>query len=81
MLKQRHKTTDTGKEAYIDLVHPQTKQVIPTVERVAKRLLDEGWKKADQRVLLKGDGSGKPLPAIEEGAITLRTAEPETKKK
>ena len=47
---------DEKKEQMVDLVHPQTGDVIPTVPWVAENLLRQGWKRADDAKTPAADG-------------------------
>ena len=40
----------TNEENYVDLVHPETGEVIPTVDWVAEQLERQGWKKKEDEL-------------------------------
>jgi hypothetical protein len=47
-------------ETYVDLVHPETGEVLPTQHWVAEWLVRQGWKLAESvEKLKKGAGDGK----------------------
>lgn len=36
-------------EVYVDMVHPETGEVLPTLDWVAEYLVKSGWKKKEER--------------------------------
>lgn len=59
---------DDKKEEMVDLVHPQTGKVIPTVTWVAESLLRRGWTKANKKDVAKEEKKTQS---------TLKNKEPE----